>query len=120
MSSTDQRRDCKRLIDLTKIIEALKKNWMLWMAPAIAFTIVGVLYAFTKTDRWNASQALIVRDEAIGEIGFDRAPLGRFDSNDSLKRSLETILQIAKNRTVVGEALKAIGPEKKSKKEFPL
>ena len=64
----------------------------------------------------------VVRDEVVGEMGFGNAgPLGRFDSNDELKRSLETILQIAKNPSVAKAALKKVGPpeDRKSSDEFP-
>ena len=114
MSSAYERRTSnQRLLNLAKIRETLVKNWLLWIAPTVAFTVVGTLYALTKKNQWQAAQALVVRDEAIGEMGFGNAqPLGRFGSNDDLKRSLETILQIAKNQSVAEEALKTVGPLK--------
>lgn len=106
----------QRLIDFGKIASTLQKNRLLWLAPTILSTVFGTFYALTKSDKWVASQALIVRDEAVGEMGLSTGtPLGRFDSNDSLKRSLETLLQIAKHRQVVGAALEQVGPDKKVK-----
>ena len=119
-SNFDRRTGKSQLFDFAKIWDTLNKNKLLWIAPTVAFTIVGTLHALTKNDEWKASQALVVRDEAIGEMGFgSRAPLGRFDSNDILKRSLETILQIAKNHRVARQALQDVGPERKTRREFP-
>ena len=114
MSSQYERRiGQQRLLDTEKVKDTLRKNMLIWVAPTVAFAIVGTLHALTKSDVWKASQALVVRDEAIGELGFSgRTPLGRFDNNDTLKRSLETILQISKNRHVAGEALAVVGPAK--------
>lgn len=120
MPTYERRNGSSSLLDLQKIRETLEKNRFLWIAPFAVFTTLGVLHALTKSNEWSASQALIVRDEAISEIGFGGGgPLGRFDSNDSLKRSLETILQIAKNRLVAGTALERVGPVKERKKPFP-
>ena len=115
----ERRTNHRRLIDYGKVKETLNKNKLLWVAPTIVFTIIGTIHALTKNDVWKASQALVVRDEAIGEMGFGtRQPLGRFDNNDVLKRSLETILQISKNRKVASAALKEVRPEQKTKR-FP-
>lgn len=121
MSSQYERRiGQQRLLDIEKVKDTLRKNMLIWVAPTVAFGIVGTLHALTKSDVWKASQALVVRDEAIGELGFSgRTPLGRFDNNDTLKRSLETILQIAKNRHVAGEALAFVGPAKSKRGTFP-
>lgn len=109
----------KRLLDLGKIVETLRSNWLLWIAPTVVFTIVGLLYAATKKNTWEASQAMVVRDEAVGEMGFGAQPLGRFGSPEQLKRSLETILQIAQNPAVAETALKKVGPSKPTNKPFP-
>ena len=102
----DRRNALKPVVDYGKIRQILAKHRLLWIAPTILFGVLGTFYALTKSDTWQASQALLVRDEAVGEMGF--GALGRFDSSDSLKRSLETILQIAKNKQVVVEALRQL------------
>lgn len=122
MSSPYERRaGQQRLIDFAKVKDTLTKNALIWVAPTVAFFVVGTLHALTKKDEWKASQALVVRDEAIGEMGFggSSTPLGRFDSNDTLKRSLETILQIAKNRLVAEFALSKVGPVGNADEEYP-
>lgn len=114
----DRRSNASRLINFQKIRETLGKNKVLWIGPTVLCTIGGFLHVLTKSDEWKASQALIVRDEAIGELEVG-TPLGRFDSNDLLKRSLETILQVAKNPKVAEAALREVGPAKRKSKKFP-
>ena len=121
-SPSESRTGGRPLFDFSTINKALRRNLLLWIAPTIAFAIIGLGYALTSSDVWKASQALVVRDEAIGELGFgSRAPLGRFESVDALKRSLETILQIARNSSVAEAALKEVGPGKRrtGKNPFP-
>ena len=121
-SSTDRSSNgSQRLLDLSKITKTLQRNKLLWVSPTIVFTLLGLLYAFTKESEWRASQTLIVRDEAISDLGFGNSvPLGRFDNNDSLKRFLETILQVSKNREVLRAALEQVGPPRgKKRSEFP-
>ena len=121
MSSAYERRTSnQRLLNLGKVQETLINNWLFWIAPTVIFSAVGVFYALTKKNTWEATQALSVRDEAVGEMGFGvPQPLGRFESNELLKRSLETILQIAKNPAVAKAALIEIGPAKAGKSDFP-
>lgn len=114
----DRRSNASRLIDFQKIRDALARNKALWVGPTVLCTIGGLVHVLTKSDEWKASQALVVRDEAIGELEIG-TPLGRFDSNDLLKRSLETILQVAKNPKVAEAALREVGPANRAKKKFP-
>jgi hypothetical protein len=60
----------------------------------------------TRSATWTASQALLVRDEAVGQ---QHRP-GRFDDSESMKTAQETIQEIARNHEVVTEALRTIGP----------
>ena len=120
MSGPYERRTTKkRLLDVGKCVDTLRTNWLLWVAPTVVFTTVGLLYAVTKKDTWQASQALVVRDEAVGEVGFGKQPLGQFDSPEQLKRALETVLQIALNPAVAETALKEVGPKKQTSNPFP-
>lgn len=105
---SERRNTPQPLIDFRKIREVLAKNRLVWLGTTLLCTLLGLLHVATKQDQWQASQALVVRDEAFGEMGF--GPTGRFDNNDALKRSLETILQIAKNQDVVQAALAQVGP----------
>lgn len=123
MSSPAERRSSsstKKLLDLPKIQATILQNKLLWIVPTILFTLLGIGHILTKKSEWKASQTLLVRDEAIGEMGFGSSqPLGRFESNDSLKRFLETVLQVSQNRSVVRAALEQVGPESGKRKDFP-
>ena len=123
LSSTDRRSTSQplRLIDLTKIKTTLTRHKLLWLAPTVAFTVLGFLHVLTKKNDWRATQTLIVRDEAIGEMGFGNSgPLGRFENKDALKRFLETVLQVSQNREVLRAALAQVGSSKgKPQGEFP-
>ena len=116
-ATIDRRNAPKQLVDFDKVGKILTKHRLLWIAPTILFGILGTGHALTKRDQWRASQAVLVRDEAIGEIGFGLP--GRFDDTDTLKRSLETILQIAKNKQVVARALQQANPNQASKPGWP-
>ena len=95
-------------IEFTKIRAALRDHFWLWMLPTIALGVLSTFYAVLKPNKYKAAQALLVRDEAIGALNFGGGQFGRFDSNDQLKRALETILEIAKKRSTVEAALKEL------------
>ncbi|MFO1064362.1 MAG: hypothetical protein U0892_10910 [Pirellulales bacterium] len=101
----------KAQISNTKLIEVLQVYWAwrrLWIVTTILFACVGVTFCLTlKTDHWIASQGLIVRDEANGAV----MRLGRFQSQTEMKAAQETILEMARNVQVVGDALRKVGPE---------
>jgi polysaccharide biosynthesis transport protein len=80
-----------------------------WMIPAAVVALVAAAYAITKPTTWEASQALIVRDEAMGAA----ARPGKFQQPDEMKTVQETILELARSRTVLRAALAEIGPDSK-------
>ena len=88
------------------LLTAVHKNRMTWILPTVLFGAIGSFYALTKETKWRASQAMIVRDEAIGEISRQ----GSFTSMDEMKAAQEMILEVAKNRTVIERALTEIRP----------
>jgi uncharacterized protein involved in exopolysaccharide biosynthesis len=74
--------------------------------PAVLVTAVAVAYALLRPDTWEATQTLIVRNEAAGNL--DEA--GKFRGADDMKTAQETILEMAKSETVLREALDEVGP----------
>ena len=66
---------------------------------------VGV-YAVVHHPTWEASQALIVRNEASGA---ERTP-GKFSYPEEMKTVQETILEVVKSRGVLEAALREVGP----------
>jgi succinoglycan biosynthesis transport protein ExoP len=89
-----------------EIARALKRHLWLWAAPTAIFTLAGLAYALLRPAAWQATQALVVRDESGGGLG--RA--GRFDNPEALKAALETVQEIARGRAVVEAALRQVGP----------
>ena len=102
---------CAAALRLREIADVLKKHALWWAIPTVVFTLLAAAYAFTRQRAYRATQAMYVREEAIGsELG--RA--GRFDSFEEMKAAQETLLEVARNYNVVAAALQQIGrPEDK-------
>lgn len=92
-------------------LDSLRKYAPLWIGTAAVITAAAAVYAVVRPDIWRASQAIVVRDEAIGN--FSRQ--GRFDSADAMKTAQETILEIARSPAVVEGALRQVGPDKSAR-----
>lgn len=94
-------------IDFRHIAAILAQRWRWCAAPALALTVLAAGYAAFKPQVWQARQALVVRDEAVGDLSRQ----GRFDNSYALKTAQETVLEVARHRAVVEAALQAAGPE---------
>lgn len=77
-----------------------------WLAPALVVAVFAAAYALVRPATWEASQALIVRNEATGS----EASPGKFRHSEDMKTVQETILELAGSRTVLVEALRDVGP----------
>lgn len=86
------------------LLKAFRTYCWLWIVPTLLFTTAATIYAFTRTRSWEASQALVVRDEAAA---LDRG--GRFDSIDSMQAFQETLQEVVRSPIVVTETLKQLG-----------
>jgi uncharacterized protein involved in exopolysaccharide biosynthesis len=96
---------------LQYLLKTLKDYQMYWIVPAVAGFVLAALYVvFLRGETWSARQSLIVRDDLLGQ-SFKP---GRFESLESMKSAQETILEIARKPQVIRNALKSLGPEKKS------
>lgn len=83
-----------------------KRHWY-WVAGCVVVaTAAATGYGLLQPEVWEATQSLTVREEATGNA----ARQGRFDSTDSRKTAQETVLEIARNPSVVAAALAKIGP----------
>jgi len=89
-----------------KVKQETFKRICLLVLPAVLMTTAAIYRAANKPDVWSAYQGLIPRDEVNGE--FSR--LGRFESTDAMQTAEETVMEIARHPSVVGPALKALGP----------
>ncbi|WP_197442840.1 GumC domain-containing protein [Lignipirellula cremea] len=87
------------------------------MTPTMLLGVAALAYALLNRDPWEASQAMLIRDEAVGSL----ARLGRFDTPESRKSAQEMVLEVARSRSVLREALLEVGapPRRRSKAAWP-
>ena len=89
-------------LDLVRLVIAYPRRWLV---PAAIVALLGFAYATVKSDRFEASQALIVRNESAGNT-----EPGKFRHSDEMKNLLETLLELAKSHGVLEQALVEVGP----------
>jgi len=77
-----------------------------WLVPTLVVGFLATGYALIRPSTWEASQALIVRNEASTDV--DRP--GKFIDTDEMRTVQETILELAKSRDVLTAALREVGP----------
>ncbi|MDA7950338.1 MAG: Wzz/FepE/Etk N-terminal domain-containing protein, partial [Pirellulaceae bacterium] len=94
------------ILHLQQLANAFLKHRWHWAIPTLTLTIVATIYAFTKSDQWEASQALIVRDE----VNHSQQTQGRFLGTEDRKHAQETIAELARSEKVVHNALQKMGP----------
>lgn len=94
------------VINPAEVVQILRSNPRRWLVPVAAFTIVAAVYAVFHRPAWDASQALMVRDEVMGAATRP----GKFQQPDDMKTVQETILELARSRTVLAAALTEVGP----------
>ncbi|HEX4142908.1 MAG TPA: Wzz/FepE/Etk N-terminal domain-containing protein [Pirellulales bacterium] len=88
------------------VLQAVTAHPLRSILPLVVCTTLGVLYAFLKPATWEATQALLVRDEAVGKATRP----GRFSAVEEMKTAQETVLELIKSRSVLGGALTEAGP----------
>ena len=95
------------------VLQLFSTHRRLWLIPTVVGAVLGMLVAVLMTRYWEATQALIVRDEAHAGDGFDREP-GKFASPSDMKSLQETILELGKSKSVVEATLREVGPGSRS------
>lgn len=80
------------------------RKLLLW--PAVICFGLSVVYVVLGPKRWRATQVFHLRDEMIGR---QHRP-GHFESLDDMKTAQETILEIARNPSVVRRCLEHVNP----------
>jgi uncharacterized protein involved in exopolysaccharide biosynthesis len=93
---------------LLDVLAAYPKRWLV---PAALVTALVAAYAVIRPNTWEASQALIVRNEAA--TGASNP--GKFSQPEEMKTIQETILELARSRGVLAAALADVGPTAKSR-----
>ncbi len=94
-------------INFRQIAATIAQRWRWCAVPTVAMTVLAIGYAALRPQVWQARQALVVRDEAVGDLSRQ----GRFDNSYALKTAQETVLEVARHRSVVEAALRVVGPE---------
>lgn len=93
-------------LSLSDFSRTMQNHPRRWVIPTVAIGALALVYALARTPTWEASQAMIVRDEASGSV---ERP-GKFRHIDEMKTVQETVLEMAKNRDVLAAALAEAGP----------
>jgi len=102
-------------ISPSDVVKILKTHQRRWLVPTIVVAAVALVYSVIRPATWEASQALTVRDEAVGG-----ERLGKFHFVDDMKTVQETILELAKSHSVLEATLKQVGPASgKAEFEWP-
>src|SRR5262245_46686143 len=91
---------------ISDILSALRVHWARWVGPTVIVFALAAVYAFVRSDTWEASQTFVVRNEATGNLDGP----GKFRHTAEMKAAQETILELAKSRAVLAAALKKVGP----------
>lgn len=89
--------------DLVRIAVVHRRRWLL---PAAVVAASVIVFALVRPNTWEASQRIIVRNEAAGNLGEP----GKFRQPEDMKTAQETILQMAQSREVLRQALLEVGP----------
>jgi uncharacterized protein involved in exopolysaccharide biosynthesis len=77
-----------------------------WLIPALVIAAAGGVYALVRPATWEASQALVIRNDAAN----NQETLGKFVQLDEMRTVQETILELLKSRSVLAAALAEVGP----------
>jgi len=102
-------RNTKPLVTPIDVLVILRDHPRRWIVPTLVVALLAAGYAVFHSAAWDASQALMVRDEAINSA----ARPGKFQQPDDMKTVQETILELARSRTVLSAALADVGPDAK-------
>lgn len=92
--------------DAARCAKLLRDYRWRWLLPALLIGGLACVYAVVKRDRWEASQAVSVRNETTGGAEIT----GDFLLDDEMKATQETVLEIARSRPVLTAALADVGP----------
>ncbi|MCH8922814.1 MAG: hypothetical protein IIA67_06660 [Planctomycetes bacterium] len=94
----------RKPLDVVRFLSAYRYRWIV---PLVVLTALAAGYAQVRKPSWQASQALVVRNEAAA---VDGQAVGKFAAVEDMKTVQETILELTKSRGVLTAALKEVGP----------
>ncbi|MEW4565031.1 hypothetical protein AB1K70_21075 [Bremerella sp. JC770] len=88
------------------ILFALVHYRLRWIVPTVLVAGVALAYAVVKPSSWEATQSIVLRDEAVSSLGRP----GQFSRVEDMKHAQETVLQLTRSREVITVALAELGP----------
>ncbi|MHC4404350.1 MAG: GumC domain-containing protein [Planctomycetota bacterium] len=89
-----------------QLASLLRRHPRRWLVPAVVVAALVGLYALVRPARWEASQALIVRNEAANN---QNGP-GKFSHTAEMKTVQDTIFELVRSPAVLSAALRGVGP----------
>ncbi len=90
-----------------EIFRLAKRHRTLLLAPAIIGAFLAAFSTFVLPRYWSADQGLLIRSDAAG---YADQRLGKFTDLAEMKTVQETLLELAKSRSVVTAVLEEVGP----------
>ncbi len=88
------------------VAHLLRIHWKRWIVPAVCVAGLVAVYAVLRPAVWEATQTLIIRNEAAN----NQLGPGKFGHSDERKAVLETLLELARSRQVLAAGLEKVGP----------
>lgn len=98
-----------------EVLQLLRHNRRVWIIPAVILGLLAGVYALLAPETWEATQTLIIRNEASNNV---EGP-GKFRQLDDMKVTQDTILEIAKGREVLTKTLEEVGPPAERRETGP-
>ncbi|PQO27232.1 hypothetical protein [Blastopirellula marina] len=92
--------------NLADITFALIHYRLRWMIPTVIVAAAALGYAVVKPNTWEATQGIVLRDEAVSRLGKP----GAFSGEEEMKHAQETVLQLTRSKEVIAAALAKLGP----------
>jgi len=86
------------------IVRLAFKYPLRWILPAVIVAGAAIWFAKVTPETWEASQQLVVRNEAAS----NQDGPGRFRTSEELKALLEAVLELSRSQVVLAEAMKAV------------
>ncbi len=91
---------------ITYYLAAMRKYPLRWIVPALLIGAGVAAYTLFSTKTWEATQAIVVREEAIGNLTAD----GEFKDVESMRSAQETVAAVLMSDAVISPALEETGP----------
>jgi len=99
-------------LGLLQLVRMTREYPRRWAVPAALVAVAALGFAVFRPASWQASQALIIRNEATR----GQSEPGSFDRAEQMKSVQETILELVKSRGVLRGALVEVGPAASNRK----